>query len=238
MFQVKKKIIGIVVAASLALTGVVSAASMWGTYKGNEIIRITSNGSALKQSDVPAISYNGRTMVPINMLKDIGIVYTWNQSTKTVDVMSNITPSTSMTTKENITKANMYKYMEDLGENLNSLLNTYRFDSITSSVGGNISGSSTTGLSQNINDYNTFLNRQDVVSYSNESYANKALDDYYKAIDEIKIMESLINTNSFKTNSSASNNFQTHLTLASNYINDGIYQSSQGFMKWIYESGK
>lgn len=234
----KKKIISIVVAASVLMTGVVSAASVWGSYKGNDIIRITSNGTALRTTDVPAISYNGRTMVPINMLKDIGISYSWDQSTKTVDVISNTSPTTSNITKENTSRANMYKYMEDLGENLNSLLNTYRFESITSSAGGNLSGYGTNGLSQNISDYNTFINRQDVLSYGNESYANIALDNYYKAIDEIKLMDSLINTYSFKTNSSASNNFQTHLTLASNYINGGINQSSQGFIKWIYESGK
>ncbi|MEK4488301.1 stalk domain-containing protein [Paenibacillus sp. FSL L8-0493] len=82
----KKNIIGLTVVASLMLTGVVSAANMWGSYKGNEIIRITSNGTTLKTTDVPAISYNGRTMIPINMLSDIGLSYTWDQKNKTVDV--------------------------------------------------------------------------------------------------------------------------------------------------------
>jgi hypothetical protein len=87
--RVKKKIIGITVAASLLITGVVSATSMWGTYKGNDIIRITSNGAPLKSADVPAISYNGRTMIPINMLGQVGLQYSWDQKNKTVDVNSN-----------------------------------------------------------------------------------------------------------------------------------------------------
>ncbi|AIQ34195.1 hypothetical protein R50345_05845 [Paenibacillus sp. FSL R5-0345] len=98
----KKKIIAIAVTASLLMTGVVSAASMWGTYKGNDIIRITSNGVALKTNDVPAISYNGRTMIPINMLGQIGLGYNWDQDNKTVDVKSPVVvnePAQSTTTQ-------------------------------------------------------------------------------------------------------------------------------------------
>ncbi|REE70682.1 copper amine oxidase-like protein [Paenibacillus taihuensis] len=84
----RKKIIGLTVIGVIALSGVVSAASLWGTYKGNDIIRLTVDGTPVKVSDVPAISYNGRTMLPINLLKNAGITYTWNQSTKTVDIQT------------------------------------------------------------------------------------------------------------------------------------------------------
>lgn len=97
--NMKKKIIGIAVVASILMTGVVSAASMWGTYKGNEIIRITSNGTTLKTTDVPAISYNSRTMIPINMLSDIGLRYTWDQKNKTVDVSGTGSASSEQVSK-------------------------------------------------------------------------------------------------------------------------------------------
>lgn len=60
---------------------------MCGTYKGNDVVRITSIGVTLKTTDVPAISYNGRTMIPISMLSQVGLGYTWDQKNKTVDVV-------------------------------------------------------------------------------------------------------------------------------------------------------
>ena len=81
----KKKIMSII-AVSMIFGSVVSAAGIWGTYKGNQVIRITSNGNTLKTSDVPAISYNGRTMIPISMLSQIGLNYKWDQKNQTVNV--------------------------------------------------------------------------------------------------------------------------------------------------------
>lgn len=83
--KVKKKIMSII-AVSMIFGSVVSAAGIWGTYKGNQVIRITSNGNTLKTSDVPAISYNGRTMIPISMLSQIGLNYKWDQKNQTVNV--------------------------------------------------------------------------------------------------------------------------------------------------------
>lgn len=82
----KKKIVIATTVLSLAIAGVVSAASIWGTYKGNDIIRLTVGGDPIKVSDVPAISYNDRTMIPIYLLKQAGIDYTWDQKNKTVDI--------------------------------------------------------------------------------------------------------------------------------------------------------
>lgn len=63
-----------------------SAAGLWGTYKGNNIIRLTVDGSPVKVSDVPAMSYQGRTMVPIYLLQQAGVSYTWDQENQTVNV--------------------------------------------------------------------------------------------------------------------------------------------------------
>ncbi|WP_373293850.1 hypothetical protein [Paenibacillus albidus] len=35
---------------------------------------------------MPAISYNGRTMIPISMLSQVGVGYAWDQKKKTVDI--------------------------------------------------------------------------------------------------------------------------------------------------------
>lgn len=92
----KKKVILLSLALLIFLSGMVSAASLWGTYKGNPIIKLTVNGKEVRVTDVPAINYNDRTMIPIYLLKEAGINYTWNQSTRTVDIVSK--NSTSITT--------------------------------------------------------------------------------------------------------------------------------------------
>lgn len=68
--------------------GVVSAANIWGTYKGKQIIRLTVDGSPVKASDAPAVLMDGRTMIPIYLLKEAGINYSWDSKKQTVDVKS------------------------------------------------------------------------------------------------------------------------------------------------------
>ncbi|MEX1031172.1 MAG: stalk domain-containing protein [Paenibacillaceae bacterium] len=56
-----------------------SAATLWGTYKGNQIIRISVDGVPVKVSDAPAVLMDGRTMIPIYLLNEAGIKYSWDQ---------------------------------------------------------------------------------------------------------------------------------------------------------------
>ncbi|WP_274366081.1 trypsin-like peptidase domain-containing protein [Paenibacillus thermotolerans] len=107
-----KKVIAIVL-ASLLFAGVASASSLWGTYKGNNIIRLTVDGAPVKVSDVPVISYQGRTMVPIYLLKEAGINYTWDQKNQTVDVVKQI-PQPQETAKP-LDVAQLIKDVERLG---------------------------------------------------------------------------------------------------------------------------
>lgn len=99
----KKKIIGLTLAGLLAIGGIAGAASMWGKYKGNTIIRLTVAGKPVKVADVPAISYLGRTMIPIYLLQQAGVQYKWDQKTQTVDIVS----SAGSGNAELITKRNM-----------------------------------------------------------------------------------------------------------------------------------
>ncbi|GIO13579.1 hypothetical protein J19TS2_31340 [Cohnella xylanilytica] len=93
-----KKKVALIVVASMLFGGAVSAASLWGTYKGNQIIRLTLNGSPVSVSDVPAVSLNGRTMIPIYLLKQAGVSYSWDQSKQTVDIKSGSSSSGSNNT--------------------------------------------------------------------------------------------------------------------------------------------
>lgn len=85
----KRKILLIVV-VSFMIMGVVSAASLWGNYKGNQIIRLTVDGVPVKVSDAPAVSMDGRTMIPIYLLQQAGIQYTWDQKKQTVNISPQI----------------------------------------------------------------------------------------------------------------------------------------------------
>ena len=82
----KKKIGLLVVLFALCLGGVVSAAGLWGTYKGNDIVRLTVEGTPVKVADAPAINYDNRTLVPLYLLQQAGLEYKWDNDTKTVDI--------------------------------------------------------------------------------------------------------------------------------------------------------
>jgi S1-C subfamily serine protease len=83
----KKKVLLLII-ASFMITGVVSAATLWGTYKGNQIIRISVDGVPVKVSDAPAVLMDGRTMIPIYLLNEAGIQYSWDQKNQTVNIVS------------------------------------------------------------------------------------------------------------------------------------------------------
>lgn len=123
----KKKIFLATLSCLLLFSGVVSAASLWGTYKGNQIIRLTVNGDPVKVTDVPAISYNGRTMIPINLLKQAGINYSWDQINQTVNISSvnNQSSNNTSTIKQQIIIADNFQNLSNLGEMISGLSNGY-----------------------------------------------------------------------------------------------------------------
>jgi hypothetical protein len=87
----KKKVLVLTLLALFVLSGIVSAANLWGTYKGNSIIRVTSNGNVIKPNGVPAISYQGATMVPTSILKQSGVNVTWDQKNQSLDIQGSKT---------------------------------------------------------------------------------------------------------------------------------------------------
>lgn len=89
-----KKVVTIL-ASSFLFCSVVSAASVWGTYKGNSIVKITNNGKPIKISDVPAISYNGNTMIPLYLLKQFGLNYHVDTKKQTVNINSSSSKETT-----------------------------------------------------------------------------------------------------------------------------------------------
>lgn len=81
----KKKII-VIVMLSMMIMGVVSAANINGTYKGKPIVNIVANGKDIAAQDAPAVIMDGRTMVPISMLRQLGVGVTWDQINYSVGI--------------------------------------------------------------------------------------------------------------------------------------------------------
>jgi hypothetical protein len=83
-----KKIIAMS-AAMMLLAGTVSASTINGTYKGNPIVKVTSNGKPLQVDEVPAHIVDGHTLVPISLLRQVGASVAWDGKAYSVDVQVN-----------------------------------------------------------------------------------------------------------------------------------------------------
>lgn len=62
----------------LFFAGVVSASSINGDYNGKPIVIMKSDGKELYVMDAPAVIMDNRTMIPIYMLRQIGLEVEWN----------------------------------------------------------------------------------------------------------------------------------------------------------------
>ena len=174
----KKKILLIAIVSSMIFGGVVSAAatSLWGKYKGNEIVRVQHNGNTVAYKDVPAISYDGRVMIPVTMLANLGISYTWDQTNKTIILSSYSTTNTSSQptydysqnsyASTKINPADLMIYSNDGKTFLGNLsTNVYDQDSIFNEYGTYGSKYSAKSI---INEYSIYGS-----DYSNQSAFNK-----------------------------------------------------------------
>jgi predicted double-glycine peptidase len=94
----------------LLFAGVVSASSINGDYKGNPIVKLKSNGQVLAVEDTPAIVYEDRTMVPIYMLKKIGLNVTWDQNDYSVQVSL---PNEKTDVRQYIIASDYFVYLQD-----------------------------------------------------------------------------------------------------------------------------
>jgi hypothetical protein len=149
---VKKKIL-VLAAALMMFMGIVSASSINGDYKGNPIVKVMSNGKQLQSDEVPAQIYDGHTVVPISLLRQLGASVEWNQDTYSVDVKlpeakSTPQPVNQPTVSQNDIpsiakelKKNNFEFVQYLtdGERLRMLTFMYKGDFKTSGSNQDIS---------------------------------------------------------------------------------------------------
>lgn len=100
----RKKVLLLTAILSLFFVGVVSAAGLWGNYKGKAVIRLTVDNVPVKITDAPAVSMDGRTMVPLYLLQQAGISYNWDQKNQTVNINTKSNQSNSGFSIPNISK--------------------------------------------------------------------------------------------------------------------------------------
>lgn len=219
----KKKVI-LFVLASFLIMGAVSAASIWGTYKGMQIIRLTVDGVPVKVSDAPAVSMDGRTMIPIYLLKEAGIQYSWDQKNQTVNIIpskgiaSSVNNGNTDQIKAIVEAADFYIALENLGSMLTGLGNHLSLVFEGNNLGKGIKPDYTR-LNFIIDSYNNYVNGIEAKKFvlSNQgvniSKANDILTHYYNSIESYKLAfagmdnfinnQSEINFNNYLNNSSA-----------------------------------
>lgn len=90
----------------MLFAGVVSATSINGDYNGKPIVKVKSDGKELTVEDAPAVIMDGRTMVPISMLRQIGADVTWDQTTYSVNVAINSISEPDESTEDKIKRLN------------------------------------------------------------------------------------------------------------------------------------
>ncbi|MBB6731880.1 hypothetical protein [Cohnella zeiphila] len=92
----KKKIL-FVTLLSFLVVGSAQAGSIWGQFKGNPIVNLKLNGKEVGSDKVPAIAIDGRTYVPLVTIGDLGLSYSYDATTQSVNVVNPAADTTEPT---------------------------------------------------------------------------------------------------------------------------------------------
>ncbi|MNT52536.1 hypothetical protein D3C72_1895670 [compost metagenome] len=136
--------------------------------------------------------------------------------------------------------ANLYKYIEDLGESIITVKKSYDLELTGKVVGVSLpTSAANTALNNVINDYNDFLKRPDIYRYGNlDANINKSLTSYYQSLDKLKEIDAFIKTAPNKLTQSDLTNYAVLETAFNNSINLGLNLSRNGFTTHIYNAIK
>lgn len=115
------KKIGLVVIMIVLLATVANAASVNGDFKGNPIVKVKANGKELTVENTPAVIYNGNTLVPIYMLRQLGAEVTWDQTTYSVDVVIDKSNDSVGILKDHSVIMDIYRSLGMFGDRTNEI---------------------------------------------------------------------------------------------------------------------
>ncbi|PYI51513.1 stalk domain-containing protein [Paenibacillus flagellatus] len=87
----------------LGCAGVVQASSLHGDFNGDPIVNVIAGGKKLLVEDVPAVIREGRTLVPLYLLKQAGVDVKWDADNYNVELTL---PDPSQSFSGNLKKMN------------------------------------------------------------------------------------------------------------------------------------
>lgn len=109
----------------LGFAGIVQASSMNGDYNGDPIVRVLVGGNELKVEDAPAVIRDGRTMVPLYLLRQTGMSVKWDEEKYSVELtLPTPTPTPTPDASTNLKTLNA-KAKEYSARNIKLIHNEY-----------------------------------------------------------------------------------------------------------------
>lgn len=93
----------------MGFAGVVQASGIHGEYKGDPVVRVLSGGKELLVEDVPAVIRDGRTVVPLYMLREAGVTVKWDPERYNVE-LAVPDPAKEISGKLNVLNAKAKEY--------------------------------------------------------------------------------------------------------------------------------
>jgi hypothetical protein len=236
------KKIFLTIAIFLIFSGIVSASSMNGNFNGDPIVKVKSYGTELTVTDVPAIVYKGRTMVPVYLLKQLGASVDWNGDTYTVDVKlsSQVNSPDLNVLKEYTELLDYYSGLERFGDKFyqvqTSLVLNLAYLKPGTNQDTNLKDASDK-LNRLINDYNSLQKDESIIKLNASKYGivdnsiDTILVNYNKGIEYFKTAVDALYT--YNNNTNLENDFFNPLKLAAPFIVNGINDSYSGYEKYF-----
>lgn len=230
----KRKVLLIVI-ASFMIMGVVSAASLWGNYKGNPIIKVNIDGKQNNYTGVPAIAYGGQVLLPISTLKSLGVTYKYDTKTLTANITS-LNSSDASTLKSYAEFGRFFSKLENLGDEFLILDKNFFITvlALPNKPQENLN-SSFNELTRVIEEYNKLVEPTntyaDIMSKHGFLTASQDVHSimkyYFDAIDFYKLAYSALET--YNTNSNYATNFFDNLRNATEQFEKGYNLSESSF---------
>jgi hypothetical protein len=233
-----KKII-LVAIMFLLFAGVVSASSINGDYKGNPIVKITSNGKALEVDEVPPMIYDGHTVVPISLLRQLGASVVWDQNTYGVDVTFS---SDAEKMKYYSLLSDRYSQLRLVGRQLEYNSLNFNLTSLLLKMNSNPDSnlkSSEDSLNQVITMYNKIQGTTALFIQNNTKYGesiddmNSGLINYYNSIDSFKA--AMNNLFAYSTDTNYGSKFLENANKALQELAAGNKIMEDGYNKYYFK---
>lgn len=205
-------------------------------------MKVKSNGTVLAVEDTPAIVYEGRTLVPIYMLKNLGASVNWNEDDYSVNVSINGSGNVDLNKLKLISRiSHHYFRLIALCEILLSVNESYSlaFDAIQHNYKPTDSlKNSLDRLNKSIDSYNSFLKpTSDLIAEAKNSgidvsELNVYINSLNQSIDYLKDSYNGINSYYSSQNDTNFNKYLENRKKSDSLIDDVRSKASDGYYKY------